>query len=75
MTSLDWTIDGSGFFVGTCAPEAELLFVDMDGEAEILWKTERVWDLGSRGLPSPDGRYLAMRSWTYDANIWMLENF
>jgi hypothetical protein len=75
MTSLDWTIDGSGFFVGSCAPEAVLLFVDMDGRTDILWKTERVWEKGPRGLPSPDGHHLAMRSWTNEGNIWMLEDF
>jgi len=75
MRSLDWTIDGNGFFVGSCAPEAALFFVDMDGSVEILWQTERVWEGGPSGLPSPDGHHLAMRSWTSDGNIWMLESF
>jgi serine/threonine protein kinase/Tol biopolymer transport system component len=75
MSSLDWAIDGSGFFVGSCAPEALLLFVDMEGRTDILWKTEKAWEQGPRGLPSPDGHHLAMRSWTDDGNIWMLENF
>ena len=75
MRSLDWAIDDSGFFVGSCAPEPALLFVDMDGRTNILWKGERVWEEGPRAMPSPDGRHLALRILTNDANIWMLENF
>jgi hypothetical protein len=26
-------------------------------------------------LPSPDGRQLAIYSWSFNANMWMLENF
>jgi hypothetical protein len=73
MQSLDWAIDGSGFFVGTTV--GELLFVDMQGHTDLLWKRETVWGLGPRGLPSPDGRHLAMSGWTIDSNVWMLENF
>jgi serine/threonine protein kinase/Tol biopolymer transport system component len=74
MTSLDWAIDGKGFYVGSCSLGGVLLFVDMEGHTDILWKKGKWW-LGPRGLPSPDGRYLAMLGWTVDSNIWMLENF
>ncbi len=30
---------------------------------------------GTSGIPSPDGRHLAMMGYTYNANMWMLENF
>jgi hypothetical protein len=26
-------------------------------------------------VPSPDGRHLAMREWTVEGNLWLLENF
>jgi Tol biopolymer transport system component len=75
MTSLDWANDGKGFFVGSCTPEGVLLFVDMHGRTEALWKRETLFGFGPRGLPSPDGRHLAMLGWTVDSNVWMLENF
>jgi hypothetical protein len=75
MTSLDWAIDGRGFYVGSCRPVGALLFIGMDGQMDILWKKEAVWGLGPRGLVSPDGRHMAMRGWTMDRNVWMLENF
>jgi hypothetical protein len=73
MTSLDWAIDGKGFYVGSS--DGVLFFVDLDGHTEVLWKKETLWGAGPRGLPSPDGRHLAMLGWTIDSNIWMLENF
>jgi hypothetical protein len=30
---------------------------------------------GTYAIPSPDGRHLAIKSWTLDSNIWMMENF
>jgi hypothetical protein len=26
-------------------------------------------------VPSPDGRHVAIYSWTLSANMWMMENF
>jgi hypothetical protein len=74
MTSLAWAIDGKGFYVGSGTP-GEVLFVDMDGHTDVLWKREAFWGLGPGGLPSPNGRHLAMLGWTIDSNVWMLENF
>ena len=75
MTSLDWAIDGRGFYVGSCTPAGALLFVDFSGQTDELWKSVAVWGLGPRGIPSPDGRYLALLGWATDNNVWMLENF
>ncbi len=75
MSSLDWATDGKGFFVGSCTPVGVLLFVDMDGGTEVLWKRETLFGVGPRGIPSPDGSHLAMLGWTTDSNVWMLENF
>ena len=76
MTSLDWANDGKGFFVGAGGLVGLLLFVDLDGRTDILWKRETLYGLGPRrGLTSPDGRHLAISGWTVDNNAWMLENF
>ena len=45
MTSLDWAIDGKGFFVGSTTPGGMLLFVDLDGHTDVLWKRETLWGL------------------------------
>jgi hypothetical protein len=38
-----------------------------------LWEQEG--GLGISALPSPDGRHLAIRGWSVNSNIWMIENF
>jgi hypothetical protein len=30
---------------------------------------------GTYGVPSPDGRHLAMQKMTVEGNLWMMENF
>jgi hypothetical protein len=74
-TSLDWAIDDRGFLVGSCTPAGALFFVDFSGRTDELWKSVAIYGLGPRGIPSPDGRYLAMLGWATDNNVWMLENF
>jgi eukaryotic-like serine/threonine-protein kinase len=74
-TSLDWAIDDMGFLVGSCTPAGALFFVDFSGRSDELWKSVAIYGLGPRGIPSPDGRYLAMLGWATDNNVWMLENF
>jgi Tol biopolymer transport system component len=73
MTSLAWANDGKGFYIGSS--DGALLFVDMDGNADILWRRETLWDYGPGALPSRDGHHLAVAAWTIDSNVWMLENF
>jgi Tol biopolymer transport system component len=77
MKSLDWAIEGKGFFVGAIGPMVGVLFfVDLDGRTEILWKRATDWSGAyPRGLPSPDGRHLAVLGWTLYSNVSMLENF
>jgi hypothetical protein len=75
MTSLVWAIDGGGFFVGGCAPDAVLLFVDSSGATDVVWESATLFRKGPAGIPSPDGRHLAILGWTLGSNIWMLENF
>ena len=76
MTSLDWANDGRGFFVGAGGLVGLLLFVDLDGRVDVLWKRETLYGVGpQRILISPDGRHLVMTGSTIENNAWMLENF
>jgi Tol biopolymer transport system component/predicted Ser/Thr protein kinase len=74
LNSIDWSPDGKGFFVSYAQPmAATLLYVTLDGKTHVLWKqsgNSRIW-----AVPSPDGRYLAIRGATTDSNAWLIENF
>jgi eukaryotic-like serine/threonine-protein kinase len=70
----DWSPDGKGFYVGASSPQgATLLYIDLEGHANALW--EQKGSFATWGVPSPDGRHLAILGWTVDSNVWMLENF
>jgi DNA-binding winged helix-turn-helix (wHTH) protein/Tol biopolymer transport system component len=74
MLSLDWAADGNGLYVSAEAPlGAELLYVDFQGNWQFLWKNRAGNYTG--GLPSPDGRNLAIVGQGFDGNIWMMNNF
>ncbi len=69
-----WATDGESVFVSSWSlgKGATLLHVDLEGHSHVLWETKgpRTW-----GIPSPDGRHLAILGWTDDSNVWMMENF
>jgi len=71
-----WSVDSKGFFVGNTRGEgldSNLLFVDLNGKPHRLWQQKSApftW-----GVPSPDGRHLAIFGAEFNANMWMIENF
>ncbi len=76
-TRLDysWTADGRGLFVVSGKRTTRtVLYTDLKGIAHPLWETQ-----GASGetlvVPSPDGRHLAMQTWSTSGNLWLLENF
>jgi Tol biopolymer transport system component/DNA-binding winged helix-turn-helix (wHTH) protein len=69
-----WAADGKGWF--TCSLRqtgSVLLYVDLQGNAEPLWEQEG--NTVVYGMPSPDGRHLAIVGTNRSNNVWMLENF
>src|SRR5262249_44591271 len=71
---LAWAADGKSLLLSNATTRgAALVRVDLRGTHEILW--EQKGDLAELGLPSPDGRFLAVTSWTTASNVWMLESF
>ena len=50
-----------------------LVYVDLQGKASVLWQPKGADD--TWGVPSPDGRYLAIMSPTQTNDAWLIENF
>ena len=74
LSSVVWTADGKGLFVSSyTARGADLLHLDLQGNTRLLW--EHPGGIEIYGVPSPDGRHLAMRGWNVEGNMWMMENF
>jgi len=74
FNSLDWSPDGKGFFIGNLSGgSASLLYVDQAANVHPLWHQKST--TGTWGVPSPDGRKIAILGQEFNANIWTLENF
>jgi len=75
VTGLDWSADGKGFYCGSVSPQSRtLLYVDLKGNARVLWQYKGTGG-GIWGVPSPDGRYVAIGALVTNSNVWMLEGF
>jgi len=71
---VDWSADGKGLILAHPADtETELLYVDLGGNASVLWREKGATPL--RGVSSPDGRHLAILCSGAYNNVWMMENF
>ena len=74
LSSVVWTADGKGFFVSSYSQRgADMLHMDLKGNVRFLW--EHPGGIEIYGVPSPDGRHLAMRGWNVESNVWLMENF
>jgi Tol biopolymer transport system component len=74
ITGLDWSSDERSLLCGSRSQQgATLLRVDLNGSATVLWQYKGARGMG--GIPSPDGRYLAIFVQTSHVNLWMIENF
>jgi serine/threonine protein kinase len=74
LSSVFWTADGNGLFVSSyTARGADMLRMDFRGNTRLVW--EHPGGIDIYGVPSPDGRHLAMRGWNVEQNMWMMENF
>ena len=75
FTSVDWAADSKGLFV-TSNPtgwRSSLLYVDLAGNVRELWQvksTDPSW-----GIPSRDGKYLAIPAPTTSSNVWMVQGY
>jgi serine/threonine protein kinase/Tol biopolymer transport system component len=72
LQELNWAIDSQSMFVSSVEPgTATLLHVGLNGDTELVWQQPNmIW-----GIPSPDGRHLAILGASSDANVWLISNF
>jgi hypothetical protein len=77
IVGLDWSADGKGLYCGFTSPQGgTLVYVELNGTTHVLWRSSEVGAnafLG--GVPSPDGRYLAIWVGVVSKNVWMIEGF
>jgi Tol biopolymer transport system component len=75
LTGLDWSPDGKGLYCGSSSAQGStLLWVDLKGNGRVLWQFKGGAG-GTWGVPSPDGRYLAVLGGVFNSNVWMIEGF
>ena len=74
LTSFDWAPDSKSAYMATRGPSGStLLRIGLNGEVQPVWG--RVQPTNLWGVPSPDGRHMAVFDASSDANAWMIENF
>jgi serine/threonine protein kinase len=74
LGDLDWAANGKGLFISYgVTGGATLVYVDLKGNANALWRQHGGGAIWAR--PSPDGRHLALKGTSLNANVWMMENF
>jgi serine/threonine protein kinase/Tol biopolymer transport system component len=78
--AFDWAADGKGLFIDNSTPRGMALsYLDLHGNTHPIWEQPGVVGPSGRasiwGIPSRDGRHLAINGWTHSSNVWMLEGF
>lgn len=73
--SVAWAADGKSLFMNYVTPDSfNLLHVALDGKMTLLHSGDR-GQYFDKPIPSPDGKYLAFQTVTFDANVWIIDNF
>ena len=76
LEGLSWDVDGKGLISSSSTQRSKvLLYIDLQGNARVLWEQGGRVGARLRGLPSPDGRHLAITAIALNSNAWMMENF
>lgn len=74
---IEWSADGKGLYCTSVSSQGgTLLYVSLKGTARVLWSSREL-DGGPfiAGVPSPDGRYLALTGAIHHSAAWMVEGF
>jgi eukaryotic-like serine/threonine-protein kinase len=74
--ALDWASDEKGIYCGSVSPKFRtLLYVDLKGPVHVVKQYRGSGPGFFWGIPSPDGRYIAIPGGSVDGNVWMLGGF
>jgi serine/threonine protein kinase len=75
VSAVEWSPDSKGLYCGSASNEGRTLFyVDLKGNTRVLWQSKE--GVGTVfGLPSPDGRYIAVEATAFHSTVWMLAGF
>jgi Tol biopolymer transport system component len=69
-----WAANGKALYVPVATPSgSQLLHVDLRGKVQLV--RENLGGDYTFGIPSTDGRHLAIESTADNRNIWLMENF
>jgi Tol biopolymer transport system component len=75
LRNVTWAPDDRALFAAnSLATGAELVRVDLQGNARVLW-TVNGSNVFLVGKASPDGRHIAIQTSAGNSNIWMAEDF
>jgi hypothetical protein len=75
LNHVNWAADGRGWYVSSeLALASTLLYLDLSGNATILLREPGLFT-ETWGIPSPDGKHLAVLRSNFGNNAWVLEGF
>jgi hypothetical protein len=70
---MSWTSDSQRLLVPSLdLRSATLLSVDLQGNSRVVWAQPGALDIS--GIPSPDGRRVAIWIRAQNANLWLAES-
>jgi eukaryotic-like serine/threonine-protein kinase len=76
IVGLDWAANNHGLFCGFLLPQKRvLLFADLQGHAKTLREYKGAGRGVIWGVPSPDGRAIAILGSIVNSNAWILAGF
>jgi DNA-binding winged helix-turn-helix (wHTH) protein/Tol biopolymer transport system component/tRNA A-37 threonylcarbamoyl transferase component Bud32 len=73
IQNIHWSANGDGLYLSSAGTDGTTLWrVDLEGRPHRIWENRGTnW---SAGLPSPNGRYIALQTAEESSNLWMLES-
>jgi serine/threonine protein kinase/Tol biopolymer transport system component len=74
VTDLSWSVNSRSLFVSSLGPGgATLLHVDLDGNAQPIWRQTQTTSFWA--FSSPDAHHLAISEESRETSVWMIGNF
>ena len=75
LGSIDWAPDGKSLYIAGRSPNGEsvLLHATLDGRVTVLLRSNN--SEMQAGIPSPNGRFLAIPEARGSNNVWVIQNF